>query len=743
MLLWPSVPLTQPQQELHASRLSRWRAALATPALLLLIYIGFYWKLTLTRQYTWLESPDFANQVLPWYQFQAGEWHKGRFPIWDPHEWGGQSLIGQAQPGVAYPPNWILFLLPLRNGWMRLAFLNWYIVLIRYMGGLFCYLLCRDLKRSRPASLLAGAAFGITGWMGSTDWPQMLNGAVWAPLVFLFLLRVIRGQRTLINGALAGASLGVAFLSGHHQIPIYISLAAGGLWLYAFFSLRDTRRQILQAAALFAVFLFCTSALQMLPAWEYGKLSVRWVGANEPIGWNTPVPYSVHTNYSFYPSNLIGMILPAIARNANAYVTFTLVALAFLAVAGGWRDRTVRIIAAVTLGGLIFAFGAYSVFHGILYSIVPMVEKARSASFAIFIFHFGVIVLSAYAADAYLTFSEFWVRRAIWTVLLTSVAVLLMMLLLDMTHIPKALDLDRIAAAAFYGLLLAALLGAWRHGHIAPTTGIALALMLIMAQAGLETGFAWPNKEKPSEYLKKMSENSDIVEFIRKQPRFVRLELDDQEIPYNFNDWQGIDTFNGYLASLTSNIARIQGDYRVRMLFGANLWIGKKPLRENQRELFTGSSGLKVYANPEAFPQTWIVHAAVAPGSFEKYDLAQLRRLTFLRHGTPPKLEQCNSTSEWSEVTRRDPQTVWIDAQLACAGMVILGDASYPGWTATIDGRTTQLYEAYEALRGVVAPAGRHHIEFRYRPMSVYLGALLTLLGLCGAGFLLRRAPSD
>ncbi len=42
-----------------------WRKALA-PFLLLLIVIGFFWKLTLTNQYSWLQSPDLAYQVVPW-----------------------------------------------------------------------------------------------------------------------------------------------------------------------------------------------------------------------------------------------------------------------------------------------------------------------------------------------------------------------------------------------------------------------------------------------------------------------------------------------------------------------------------------------------------------------------------------------------------------------------------------------------------------------------------------------------
>src|SRR5439155_12573901 len=104
-----------------------------------------------------------------------GEFHAGRFPLWSPYEWGGQPLIGQMQPGVACPLNWILFSLPLDDGWIQQPYIHWYFVLLHYLGGVFCYWLCRDLKRTFRASIFAGAAFGLVGYMGNTDWPQMLN----------------------------------------------------------------------------------------------------------------------------------------------------------------------------------------------------------------------------------------------------------------------------------------------------------------------------------------------------------------------------------------------------------------------------------------------------------------------------------------------------------------------------------------------------------------------------------------
>ena len=78
-------------------------------------------------------------------------------------------------------------------------------------------------------------------------------------------------------------------------------------------------------------------------------------------------------------------------------------------------------------------------------------------------------------------------------------------------------------------------------------------------------------------------------------------------------------------------------------------------------------------------------------------------------------------------------------------GVVVLTDAWFPGWQATLDGSPVRLRRANFALRGVVVPAGEHRIEMRYRPRPLRAGfafAALAAIG-CGAAlFLSRRARS-
>ncbi len=717
-------------------QLAGFRAArrAAGPLLTALLIAAFYWKLSLTRQYTWLDSFDYSSQVLPWLQFAAGELHAGHLPLWDPHEWGGQPFLGQMQTGLACPLMWPLFALPLYRGWITVAGLHGYFVLIHCLAGVFAYLLCRDLKRSRSASVFGGCAFAITAFIGNIDWPQMLDGAVWAPVILLFALRVFRGQDTYRSAAFAGAAFGMAALSGHHQAPLLFGIAISLLWLWHAAQL--VRAGFGKRAALeimsFAVLAGTISAMQVIPAAEYAKLAVRWVGAAQPMDWKNPVPYYVHSGFSFEPAAIVGFFIPFLNSNGAPFVGITVLTLAAIGVFRGARDPMLQYCAALGAIGLLLALGQVSILHGLFYAVVPVIEKARSPHFALLICGVSLSVLSAYGIDNYASNAKLkWLIYSALTLFALSLTVLLIG-----KPVPSTMIQAGCAMVALYLTL-----GASTDRRFL----VCAAVVLLLIENGWQSGFGYQPLNKTDSSLRRMSQPVAATGFIRSLEVPVRVEIPSDDINFNWGDWHGIDVMGSYLASVTSNVYDLSGYHWGRMLLGSNYSIGRKPVHERQVPVFSGTDGMNVYFTPEAFPRSWVVHRVAALKSEQEKKArleagAEALRAEAFVAGAAPAVDSCSAPDQ-VDLLERQSGRVTLQANLACRGMVVLGETYFPGWTARVDGQRVKIFEVYGALRGVVAPAGRHRIVFTYFPRSVIIGIALSTTGFLLLGVIIFWRP--
>ena len=725
-------------------------------ALMLVITAGFYWKITLTDQYSWFGAGqgDISLQVLPWYQFEAREFHAWRMPLWDPHMWMGQPLLAQGQPGAAYPLNWLLFALPLKNGGLRIAAINWYFVIIHIMAMAFCYALCRNLGRSQSASLMAGIVFSLAGYIGTTDWPQMINGAVWAPLVLMFLLRAVReGVPTrwaTFQAALSGGALGAAWLSGHHQIPIFLTLTIGCVWLFFILEGGRIEWQRVRLAALTFTTTFLVSAMLTLPTYEYGKQALRWAGAPEALEWNQKVPYSVHQEYSMPPSSLLAIFIPGVSEHADPFVGVLAFALALAGFALAWRHRVVRIATAIALGGLFLSLGFHDIFHGILYSLVPLVEKARNPSMAIFIFHFGLVVLVAFGVDAFFDNAE----RSRWKVRIAAGAAALgfgIWFLFAQSMMAAKMNVqfdDRTALTGVIAIVGAGILYASAAGRLARKHAVAALVLLMLIELGNDSGYAFRENRNGHRFVEQFEVNADIARYLKQQPGPFRIDMDSDALSENFADWYGIDALNGYLASVLTDVDRLDWPHdRGKMMLGVAYYVGKKPSGGATELVFQGSSGLNVYRNPQAFPRVWTVHHAVSvqnegeanghisdPG----FDL----RGAVTMADPLPALGACDPAQDAAAITRSHSRAMTIQAQLGCAGLVVISETYDRGWHATVDGNPVELREVDGALQGVPVPGGRHEVRLSYLPRSFVTGSILSfagLFGICVLGWRARR----
>jgi hypothetical protein len=716
----------------------RWLLNLRDALVLLLLVAGFYWKATLTRQFTLWDNPDLANQVLPWFSFEADQFHHWHFPLWDPHLWSGQPLIGQGQPGVCYPLNWILFAVGL--DWpsfhKTVRILDVYMVVIHLMGALFFYALARELNRTRLASIVSGFAFTASAYMGSVIWPQRLNGAVWTPLLFLFFVRVCRGREVLRSAALSGAFLGVAFLSGHHEAPTFMALAIGFSWLYLLWEERRSPRLLglLGASIVFALFVASISAAQAIPLIEYGRLAMRWVGTTA-VDWKGTVPYSMHSQFSLGARSLIGIVIPWFSEHAPPFLGWTGLTLAALGLIAHWSDKEVKYFFSLALGGLLFSLGRNNVVHGVMYGSLPMVEKARMPAYAMLLFGFGACVLLAYGLDAMRAFnvaSAIWARR-ILAVLITASAVLTISTLFFVAFAANSLDPNMEVLSGFAALGLAGILYACWHSAIEPRTAQVLTTLLLAIELGNVGLLNYRAIDQGWPILDQLSKFSDVADFVKSQNDGGRLDVDSSVIAFNLGDQYRVDAYGEYLASVTRNVFWLdsQNPYWSRMLFATKYYAGKKPAWPREEPVFTSRDGVLIYRNLDALPRTWITHRVVgvtqAEGARRVLAGEKLREEPFM-FGRAPVLESCTE-SESATVAWPDADKEVIIANAACRGLLIVADTYVPGWSVQVDGKAGKIVEVYGALRATEIPAGRHTVVFRYLPLSAAAGIVITVLG--------------
>ena len=72
--------------------------------------------------------------------------------------------------------------------------------------------------------------------------------------------------------------------------------------------------------------------------------------------------------------------------------------------------------------------------------------------------------------------------------------------------------------------------------------------------------------------------------------------------------------------------------------------------------------------------------------------------------------------------------------QLAATGPgpLVISEAAYPGWQATVDGRPAALTANADGLLTLDLPAGAHAVEVVFRPWRVAVGGMAALVGLVG-----------
>jgi hypothetical protein len=211
---------------------------------------------------------------------------------------------------------------------------------------------------------------------------------------------------------------------------------------------------------------------------------------------------------------------------------------------------------------------------------------------------------------------------------------------------------------------------------------------------------------------------------------------------------------SSHVAALTALLRSVEGTpahTRLLRLGAVSHVVALHSVGFEDLELLASVEGLfpdpmRVYRVPDPRPRTYAVAGArVADGDDAvrtlldpAFDPGQEVVLP-----TGPFARADPSFSGTSRLQDRDAERVAVEAELSRPGYVVLVDAWDPAWRATVDGRPADLLRANVAFRAVAVPAGRHHIEMRYRPVTLPWGLVITGLALAaGAAVAGRRLIS-
>lgn len=155
------------------------------------------------------------------------------------------------------------------------------------------------------------------------------------------------------------------------------------------------------------------------------------------------------------------------------------------------------------------------------------------------------------------------------------------------------------------------------------------------------------------------------------------------------------------------------------------------------------SGDVKIYEYRDARPRAYLVCDPVLVVDQEHaWDaLAESPAQTVIQGGLE-RQAQCDSDDPGeAAITSYEAERVEITTRTREEGVwLVLADAWYPGWEATIDGESVDIHRANGTFRALLIPAGTHEVVFAYHSRQLVVGGVVSMVCLIGvvAGLVVR-----
>jgi len=708
----------------------------------------------------------------------------GSFPCWNPYIGCGVPFVDAIHGGAFY-----LSTIPELCGNIFRT-VGYSFMLHFVLASLFAYLAARELGLSRLGATVSGVAYGLSPCLISWVAPGhdgKIYTSTWFPLVVLYLERTLTRYR-FCDCALLGLVYGVVILTPHLQLAYYVGLFIAAYTLFrlgAEFKRSRQFRMAFRGGALVMcgiVLALMIAAVQLLPSWQY--LVHNSPRAEELRGLEFASKFSLHeeevlsllvpefsgTNFKDGPAEYWGRNPSKDNSESPAPLVILLALLG--AVTAGVRHRFFWWSAAS--GVLIYAVGATTPVYRYIIAVVPFLDSMEAPSGAMFIFVFCAAILAGSAVDRFSTQD-----RAVWTKTGLILAIGLPSLV-TLGAVLFALDGERFLQT-YCGWLRPEILP--QGDQVPAKWNAALAHIPYLTRgfwfsaAQLWLGVVWllagANRRRRALWLipvtiaigsalfaqrfvvpidpARVYDPVRAVAEVERQDRLARaLEVGIWEKALHM-DYFGVQNVVGSCDREPLWFSEVVGGCGRRNLHNPRFLnlagvrypvvshrhrppqvCGSTPITDTLSRL----EAFSVLVNECAYPRVFLVdRCLVIPNRSALIDsvlhgAVDLRQCALLEEEPADVLSDSGSVGDSAWVVSYEPNRVEVETRSTGPRLLVLTDTWFDAWRVYVNGVEEKVCRAYGTFRAVAVPTGTSRVVFEYRPTTLRLGALLTLMGL-------------
>jgi hypothetical protein len=696
---------------------------------------------------------DVPMFVYPFHTVFVERMRRFELPLWTPGVGAGVPVLANYQSALLSPFTWLLLIVPLPAGTVVLA------VCRLLVGGAGMFWFLRRIGLSAWPSGIGGIAYLLSPvtivWLEH----PLANVSPWLPWMLLAADRAVAGGLAALGGLAFVTAL--TLVGGHPHLALYVT-GLGTAYAVAA-AMAQPRPVPRMARALCAIGVGAgMAALQILPFLEYATQSrtIEMRNAHVLNPFVAPVQVFMtalvpdafgHPGYANYagPLNYLEQL---------NYAGVSVLLLAAIGLAAPGRTWRPWFFASVVAAGCLAIYGTPGLHH--LISALPLVRSASLVRLA-FVVAGAAAILAAFGVEALARPLDGPARSRLATV--TCAAALAVCLAVLAFNVSQHSFLARHALTAFVSqasvgsaiivaATTAAILLRLRQGL--PFRIAALALAAIVAtelslfardfHPLVEPALVFPTTPE----LARLQEDTGLHRVVAAGGGL----LPNTALVYGLQDLRSYDGLGVKQYGELLDAAAYWGDsFHAVLRFDSPLFdllnvryvLGPAGMMLPP-DRFTRIEGLSasLYRNERALPRAFVVDRyRVATGNAARRLLrdggVDYRREVLLETepgmGDRPDAASAAATPGDARVLGYRNERVDIETETAGRRLLVLTDAWFPGWTATIDGRNVPILRADVAFRAVSVPAGRHLVAFEYRPASVRTGAWISAFALATA----------